>query len=324
MISSKNRSIGILSAVFGLITGLLAQAAPDVPSQPSKETLEALASSLKWQTGTITLRNGLAKINLTNDFRYLDHNDAEKVLHDIWGNPPDPDQLGMIFPANAGPLDRDGWGVIISYEEGGYVKDDDAQKINYSDLLKQMQKSVHDINPEREKEGYPAMELTGWAAPPHYDQTTHKLYWAKEFRVADEPVHTLNYNIRVLGRHGVLILNAVASMRQFPEIDAKVPEVLSMVDFQPGNLYTDFDPKVDKVAKYGLAALIVGGALGAAAKFGLLKGLWVAILALKKFIIIGVVAVIAFFKKIFGGFSGQSKVTLPSSQPPNDPPPPAA
>jgi len=41
-------------------------------------------SSLKWQTGTITLKDGLAKINLTDDFRFLDSADARKVLHNLW------------------------------------------------------------------------------------------------------------------------------------------------------------------------------------------------------------------------------------------------
>jgi len=306
------------------MTSLLAQAEPET-KQPSHEELAAIASSLQWQTGTITLRDGLAKINLTDDFRFLDHTNTEKVLHDIWGNPPDSGTLGMIFPTNLGPLDRGSWGVIIRYEEGGYVKDDDAEKINYSDLLKQMQQQIHDANPEREKEGYPPFELIGWAAPPHYDQTSHKLYWAKDIKFGDDSVDTLNYNIRVLGRRGVLVLNAIASMNRFSEIDQKIPEVLAMVDFKPGNQYADFDPKVDKVAEYGLAALIAGGALGAAAKFGLLKGLWLGILALKKFIIIGVIALGALFKRIFGRFSGQSKVTLPSSHPPpNDPSPPPA
>ena len=73
-----------------------------------------------------------------------------------------------------------------------------------------------------------------------------------------------------------------------PTIDAQTPQILGMVDFKEGSRYADFDPKVDKVAKYGIATLVAGGALAAAAKFGLLKGLWIFILAAKKFIIIAI------------------------------------
>ena len=106
----------------------------------------------------------------------------------------------------------------------------------------------------------------------------------------------------------MLELTAVADVSQFTTIDKQTPQILGMVDFKEGSRYADFDPKTDKVAKYGIAALVAGGALAAAAKLGFLKVIWVAILALKKFIIIGAIAVAAFFKKMFNrsGSSGGS------------------
>lgn len=310
--------------VFTLFASLLARA-DDAPHEPSKAQLETIASSLKWQTGTIELKNGLAKIVLTDNFRYLDPKDAEKVLHDLWGNPPGSKNLGMIFPANVGPLDRDGWGIEISYEEGGYVKDTDADKINYDDLLKQMKKDVHEGNEERVKEGYSALELIGWAAPPRYDKETHKLYWAKELKVEGAGEDTLNYNIRILGRRGVLVLNAIAGMDQFPAIDKQMPEVLAMVDFEQGNTYADFDPKIDKIAEYGLATLVAGGALGAAAKLGLFGLIWkylfVTIIALKKLVIVVVVAIVAGVKKFMSWFSGRSSTPEHLLPPQNQTPP---
>ena len=102
--------------------------------------------------------------------------------------------------------------MTIDYSEDGYVKDSDASKINYDDLLKKMQKGLAGENPERRKQGYPAITLVGWAAPPHYDAETHKLYWAKDLKFEGTDGDTLNYNIRMLGRKGVLELNAVADV----------------------------------------------------------------------------------------------------------------
>jgi uncharacterized membrane-anchored protein len=189
--------------------------------------------------------------------------------------------------------------VTIDYSEDGFVKDDDASKINYDDLLKQMQAGIAESNKERQKEGYPTVDLLGWAAPPHYDAATHKLYWAKKLKFEGEDGDTLNYSIRMLGRKGVLELNAIASVNQFAEIDAQTPQILGMVDFKEGSRYADFDPKVDKVAKYGIATLVAGGALALAAKAGFFKVLLVALLAAKKFIVIGVIAIVAFVKKFF-------------------------
>jgi uncharacterized membrane-anchored protein len=176
------------------------------------------------------------------------------------------------------------------------VKDDDAGKINYDDLLKKMQSAIHENNKAREDKGYPPMELVGWAAPPHYDAATHKMYWAKELKFGSATTDALNYDIRILGRHGVLVLKAVASMGQLPEIENQTPQVLSMVEFDQGSRYADFDPKVDKVATYGIAALVAGGI---AAKLGFFKLIWVFLLAAKKFIIIAFAAGAAWLKKIF-------------------------
>jgi uncharacterized membrane-anchored protein len=97
----------------------------------------------------------------------------------------------------------------------------------------------------------------------------------------------------------VLELNAIAGLDQLAEIDAQTPQILGMVDFKEGSRYADFDPKVDKVAKYGIATLVAGGVLAVAAKAGFFKLLLVGLLAAKKFVIIGVIAVVAFIKKFF-------------------------
>jgi uncharacterized membrane-anchored protein len=103
----------------------------------------------------------------------------------------------------------------------------------------------------------------------------------------------------MLGRGGVLVLNGVAAMSQLPDIEEATPKILAAIDFNPGHRYADFNPKTDKIAEYGLAALVAGTAAAAAVKLGFFKALWVAILAAKKFIIIGVVAVAASIRKLF-------------------------
>lgn len=268
---------------------------------PSRAEAEALASGLKYQQGTIKLHGDLATLEVPSQFRFLNGADANTVLVRLWGNPPGGEPLGMLVPADTSPLSKDCWAVIITYEEQGYVKDKDAEKINYDDLLKQMKSDTQSVNKKRQEQGYPSIELVGWAAPPRYEQGAHKLYWAKELRFGDTGggENTLNYNIRMLGRRGVLVLNSVAGITQLQEIENNAPAILSAVNFNSGNRYADFNPKSDKVATYGIAALVAGGA-AVAGKLGLFKGLWVAILAAKKFVIIGVVAISAWLKKLFG------------------------
>ncbi len=271
----------------------LAQRLERTPENPSREQIEA---QLRYQTGRVTLSRGLATLDLPADFRYLDPQETAIVLR-AWGNPPGRETLGMLVPAGVHVLTPEGWGVIISFSEDGYVKDDDAGKIDYRELLKTMQQATREANPERAKAGYATVELVGWAEPPRYDSVAHKLYWAKDLKFTDDSAHTLNYNIRVLGRRGVLVLNAVASMDRLASVKRDMAKVMGFVEFNGGHRYADFIPGTDKVAEYGIAALIAGGL---AAKAGLFKVLLGALIALKKFIALGLVAAAAFLRKLFG------------------------
>jgi uncharacterized membrane-anchored protein len=261
---------------------------------------DEIEKKLTFKTGKITLPGNIAELNLPKELRYLDPKQTVIVIEQMWGNPEGSgeDKLGMIFPASGGPADEKSWGIVLTFEESGYVKDDDAEKINYNDLLKQMRKDIDADNEARKESGYQPIKLVGWAATPRYDKANHKLFWAKELKFGDEKSSTLNYNFRILGRKGVLVLNAVAEMNVLKQIEKDSSKILSSVSFTKGNSYADFDPKSDKVAEYGIAALIVGGT-AVAAKAGLLKGLWLAIIAAKKFVIIGLIALGGFLFKLF-------------------------
>jgi uncharacterized membrane-anchored protein len=152
--------------------------------------------------------------------------------------------------------------------------------------------------------------LVGWAEPPSYDAKAHKLYWAKDLKFGSNTTHTLNYNIRILGRRGVLVLNAIANMDQLAIIRSETRNVLAAVEFNDGHRYTDFLPGTDRTAAYGLAGMIVGAT---AAKAGFFKLLWVGILAFKKVIVIGVVALGAALKRLFTRRSDASVPPLPTS-----------
>ena len=244
---------------------------------------EEFVASLEFKSGRVVLGSNLATLNLPDSLVFLDGENAQRLLVDGWGNPPDDvPPLGMILPAGVSPLADESWGVTVEYEDSGYVSDEDAADIDYSDMLKDMQSDMREANTWREENGYEAVQLVGWAAEPHYDAEGKKLYWAKELKFGDSEANTLNYNIRVLGRKGVLVLNFVANMDQLAEIEANVPAVLAATEFNPGQRYAEFNPDLDTVAAYGLGALVAGKV---AAKTGLLAMLLV---LLKKFWIVPV------------------------------------
>jgi len=258
---------------------------------------QKFVESLDYKDGTIALGTGGVQLNVPRGFYFLSAEHARRVIVDAWNNPPTAAEkvLGMIMPSDKTPLD-DTWGAVITYDDDGYVSDEDAVKIDYSALLKDMQEGTAQASEERVKLGFPAIRLVGWASPPFYDRHTHKLHWAKELEFGDQAKHTLNYDVRALGRRGVLKINFVAGMEQLDEIKGVIPAVMDMPQFEAGSRYADFVPGVDKVAAYGIGGLIAGKILS---KAGILA---IALVFLKKGWILVVLALGGLWRVVAGFF----------------------
>jgi len=289
-------------AAFSITAALFLPARAD-DKKPTPEQMEAIKKvfktigELQYQSGEISLVGGKAKIKLSDDFRFMDSTNSRKVLVDIWNNPPEVGSVtGMIVPKGVNFLEQNGWAAVIQWKEEGYVKDSDYDSTDFGKMLEQIKEASAEASKERVKRGFGPMELTGWATAPHYDKQSHKLYWAKAYRV-NGPDQQLNYDIRVLGRGGYLELSILSAMSQLQDIEAKAPTILGMVDFTDGNRYADYKPGTDKVAAYGIAGLIAGGVL---AKAGFFKLAWVFVAKFIKLIIVGVVALFGGIAKLFG------------------------
>lgn len=244
-----------------------------VAGKPAKPDF-SWVDKLPHQTGDVAIAAAKARLNLGDDYYYLGADEAKRVLTEIWGNPPDAVQnvLGMVFPKKYSPLSDDAWAAVVTYEDSGYVSDDDASKIDAPKLLEQMRQGETDENAARKKDGYDQLHLVGWAAPPSYDKATHSAIWARELQDVEHPSHeTLNYAIRILGRHGVLELNIVSPMASLAEVKAVSGQVTRLAAYDQGSRYADVDKKNDKMAAYGVAGLIAAGVgVAAVKKLGLL------------------------------------------------------
>jgi uncharacterized membrane-anchored protein len=264
----------------------------------SAET-QAFVESLNYQQGAVTIERANVQLTVPPDFYFLGAGDARRVLVDQWRNPPAAanNVLGMVFSAAGTPAD-DTWGAVISFDADGYVSDEDAAKIDYAELLRNMQSNTEEVNKDRAQQGFPTIRLVGWASSPFYDAATHKLHWAKELEFSDSPKHTLNYDVRALGRKGVLKINFVADMDELATIRRIIPTVMAMPEFEQGSRYQDYVPSADKVAAYGIGGLIAGKALAKAGIFA------IALAFLKKggiLIVLLVGGLFSWLKRMFGG-----------------------
>lgn len=221
--------------------------------------IDSLIGAFTFVVGEVALAEGAATLTVPAGYKFLGAEQAEQLVVEVWENPPGiaEDLLGVVMPADAGVYD-DVPSYILYYERIGYVRDEDADGIDYDAKLKEMLREDSIANEQRRADGYGSLLLVGWAAPPFYDKERKALHWAKEMVSESSDRNVLNYNIRILGRHGVLVINAVSGMDHLEKVQAELPLILSMARFNEGHRYEQFDPATDAVADQGLDGLIDG------------------------------------------------------------------
>jgi uncharacterized membrane-anchored protein len=167
--------------------------------------------------------------------------------------------------------------------------------------MQSMTKSQRASNVERLKLGWDEMHFVGWARAPHYDTKTNNLKWAVQLSSSSDnhATHWINESIRLLGRGGFMKVTLVTDNNSFSANSTAADTLLSQnFSYVPGERYAEFK-RGDKIAQYGLAALVLGGAGAAAAKLGIFQKFW-------KLIVAGAVALVAFVARVWSNITGKA------------------
>jgi uncharacterized membrane-anchored protein len=236
-----------------------------------------------------------AEVKVPAGFFFL-NGDQTRAMMRRHGEPVSGDELGYLSPQD------DAWSVFFEFSDIGYIKDADKEKLDADKLLKQIKAGNEQGNEERVKNGVPPLEVIGWEQAPSYDPVTHNLEWC--IRGRSEGHDILNYNTRLLGRKGVMEVVLVVEPEHLAATLPKFRDVVAGHQFVSGQSYAEYRPG-DKIAKYGLGALVLGGAAVGAAKLGLFAWLAVFLKKAGKLVVVAVVAVAAFFKKMFNKLTGR-------------------
>jgi uncharacterized membrane-anchored protein len=248
-------------------------------------------------TGTL---GSHAQIDVPEGAFFLDAG-ATRAFLQANENIPSGNELGAIVrPVENGHS----WFALFTFSDEGYVEDTDKDAIDADALLANMKEGNAEANEERKKRGWTPFVLEGWQTKPYYDTATHNLTWSIRGSSPGETA-TINHSVRLLGRRGVMSVQLVADQDGIAATTSDFNDMLKGFSYKAGERYAEFR-QGDKMAGYGLAALIGGGAVAAAAKTGLLQKAW-------KFIVVIVVAAFGALKKLFGG---RSEEPAASVQPP--------
>ena len=273
-----------------VVSCLLSFAAAQSGEQPPA-TLQQLLAKYEPTEGTARIGT-VAEVKLTDGWMFLAGAKGRRFLSDL-GNHPGASVLGVAIPPDHAESHTF---AVYSYADDGHVKDDEDP--DYDQLLADMKESTKAESEDRKKMGEGGVELLGWAEPPHYDKAQHKMYWAETLRFEGNDGLTLNYNVRVLGRAGHLVVNGVGDIDQLDLVAKHNKHLLEVTEFVEGQRYENFDPAYDKVAAYGIGGLVAGKL---ALKVGLFAKLLLLLKAFLKPILVGVVVIGAGLTKVLRG-----------------------
>jgi uncharacterized membrane-anchored protein len=309
-VSSLFRPLSSIALLAVLTAAAHAQAPADKPTP------------IEWHAGPYVAKLGTAaEIKIPAGYQFADAAGARRFM-ELTHNPPSNQEVGIVTPipppeddkakkTDAAPAPNDFWFVLFDFDDTGYVKDDEKKSIDADKLFESMQKGTEQENEERKQRGWAGFHLTSWQTRPFYDETTHNLTWST-LGTSDDPKEgqTVNYSTRALGRRGLMRVDLVIDPSQVDTVLPRFKSLMTGFSFEAGSRYADF-AKGDKVAEYGLTALIAGGAAAVALKTGLFAKLLALGAGLWKLIAVAFAALMTRIKNIFAAIkrkiSGEEK-----------------
>ncbi|MFT3855991.1 MAG: DUF2167 domain-containing protein [Aquabacterium sp.] len=266
------RPLRSLMCALGLLAFVHAASAADTAQQQQaaiEAAIQAMQAAQVKGPSDIKLRDQ-ATLKLPAGYVWIPEPAAGQYMKAM-GNHPDDRELGLIFPQ----ADNENWVIVAEYEPAGYIKDDDAKKWDVDEMFKSLKEGTEAANEERRGQGFPELEIVGWVEKPAYAADTHRLIWSMSARhkgaAADEPM-SINYNTYALGREGYISLNLITQLKDIARDKQHAQVMLSAMQHEDGKRYADFNASTDKVAEYGLAALVGGLAAKKLGMFALMAG----------------------------------------------------
>jgi uncharacterized membrane-anchored protein len=272
--------------------------ADDTPANPNEGDITASPElkGITWIKGPSKGElKDIAQLQIPPGFMMTSGKGTRQLL-ELMGNPTSGSELALLSPTNLS------WFVLFEFSDVGYVEDKDKDKLDANAILNTIKQGTEQANKYRAERDISPLHIVGWEYPPKYNPETHNLEWAIRAESEGKPV--INYNTRLLGRHGVMEANLVIDPAKLEDALPTYRTVLQNYSFQQGQNYAEYK-KGDKIAKYGLAALITGGAAAVALKTGMLA--WVVLLFKKawKLVVVAFAAIVGFFKKLALGRTRQ-------------------
>ena len=217
--------------LVGMMLAVAAALAVNAHAQvvTTQQEAESFYASLYRQSdAAIDVAGGRMHIDVSSEFDFLESADAARLFIAMGNSPEVANALeGALMPAGVNPLYAGGWAASIEFDAVGRVEEDDSS-LSFPEVLYGL----------RDRQSRWGVDVAGWVEPPYYERANHTLYSA--FELASPQGNAVNYQMHMLGRDGVLIVNIVAPMEDADLVRIAAPRLRDLFYYHDGSRYEDY------------------------------------------------------------------------------------
>ncbi|MEX1109425.1 MAG: DUF2167 domain-containing protein [Dongiaceae bacterium] len=232
------RLVLALIVVFLTSPNAIAQEGPDLEQMTEQQRMDEL-NAMQWlyEPGTYELPLSHSTIELQKGQQVILGDTAARYDY-LTGGLRSPETEAIVWN------EADESMTYFAFHAIGYVTEEDWERVDAAEFLKQMQDAQLQENTEREKVGIEPFYLSGWRQEPIFVPGEHTAYWATELtNIMDRWVNAAALRLSRDGYHQIIWAGAGTEMTA---AQSTLASVLSTHSYDEGHRYENVTVGDDK------------------------------------------------------------------------------
>jgi Protein of unknown function (DUF2167) len=227
--------------------------------------VDSIEKTLHYQKkGTIVLQ-GIGAIKIPVGYKYLNKEDAERVLVELWNNPRyDNMTLGMLVQEDQKLMAESTFATNIEYYTSGYINQFELEHTNFNRLLKQLNNRIKELKIEKD-----SVILERWTEFPKYNATKNIYNYGLQFYIKKLSYRIYNGCSLFFSNEGCMIFTTIGTNENLIlQYKNKVEDAFT---FDPNLKYANLNASIDTSKKTSVFTVMRSRFLN---RKGLVEKLW--------------------------------------------------
>jgi hypothetical protein len=250
----------VIFGIFAIINICQAQSKDEVLHQ-----VDSIEKTLHYQKkGTVVLQ-GIGTIKIPTGYKYLNKEDAERVLVALWNNPRYENMtLGMLVQEDQKLMAESTFATNIEYYKSGYINQFELEHTNFNRLLKQLNYRIKEMKIEKD-----SVILERWTEFPKYNATKNIYNYGLQFYIKKLSYRIYNGYSLFFSNEGCMIFTTIGTNENLIlQYKNKVEDAFT---FDPKLKYANLNTSIDTSKKTSVFTVMRSRFLN---RKGLVEKLW--------------------------------------------------